>query len=185
MSDRATTGLSLVGYRGTGKTTVGKRVADRLRLPFADADEAIERRMGQSIRQLFLEQGEAAFRDAEEATLRDLTARPGLVLATGGGAVLRSTNREALRRLGPVVWLRASPEVLAARLQADPRNNRPALTSAGPLAEIAEVLAQREPIYRALADVTIDTEERTSDEVAEQILQWWTARQGDGSRVGS
>src|SRR5689334_13470824 len=99
MKDRPMHGLALVGYRGTGKTTVGRIVAERLGRPFFDADRVLEEREGRPIASLFAEGGEASFRDREEETLRDLTAdRPGSVLATGGGAILREGNRLALRR---------------------------------------------------------------------------------------
>jgi shikimate kinase len=161
--------VALIGYRGTGKTTVGRLLADRLGFDFADADAELERRLGRTIAELFASGREPLFRDEEERTVAELTARTGLVLATGGGAVLREASRAALRRFGPVVWLRAEPEVLAERLRAD-RAARPALTSAGTLAEIAAVLAEREPIYRAVADVAIETGGRPVETVVEAIL---------------
>ena len=165
-------GLALVGARGTGKTSVGRIVAARLGLTFADADQELEQRAGRTIAAIFAEQGEPAFRVLEEATLGELTTRDGLVLATGGGAVLREANRRALRSLGRVVWLTAGPDVLAERLRRDPAG-RPALTAAGTLDEIAAVLAARLPLYLDVADATVDTTGRTAEEVADAVLAAW------------
>lgn len=164
------TSVALIGYRGTGKTTVGRLLADRLGLDFADTDAEIERRLGRPIAEFWAEHGEPAFRDREEETLRDLTARPGLVLATGGGAILRPANREALRRFGPVVWLKADPHVLADRLRHD-AGRRPALTSAGLLDEIAAVLAAREPLYRQIATLIVDTNGAPPRAIAARIAR--------------
>jgi shikimate kinase len=172
-------GLSLVGYRGTGKSTVGKILADRLHRPFLDADLEIETRAGRSIRSLFAESGEPAFRDWEERTIRELVAdHPGAVLATGGGAVLRASNRARLLAHGLVIWLKAEPDELARRLSRDKNAGaeRPPLTSAGTLAEIHEVLAARAPLYEELSDLAIETLGRTPDDVAGLILGHWNAR---------
>ena len=165
--------LALIGARGTGKTSVGRIVADRLGLPFADADAELERRAGRSIAAIFAAEGEPAFRDLEEQVLGELTARDGLVLATGGGVVLREANRRALRRFGLVVWLWAEPDVLAERLRRDV-GGRPALTEAGLLGEIAAVLAMRIPLYDEVADTMVDTVGRTPAEVADIILTAWS-----------
>lgn len=164
-------GLALVGYRGTGKTTVGRIVAGRLGLPFLDADAELEARVGPIVR-YFQERGELAFRDEEEAVLRVLADRPPSVLATGGGAVLRASNREAIRRFGVVVWLTAAPEVLEARLRDDPVI-RPALTASGTLGEVVAVLEARAPLYREVADAVVETEGRTPEQVADAILARW------------
>ncbi|MEW4570744.1 shikimate kinase [Tautonia sp. JC769] len=167
------TGIALVGYRATGKSTVGRLVAARLGWAFEDADEALERRIGRSIARVFAEEGEAAFRDLEQATLADLTARSGLVLASGGGAVLREANRDALRRFGFVVWLSARPETLVDRLRSDPAD-RPALTTAGLLDEVATLLRQREDYYRSVADARIEVDGRSAEQVAEAVLALWS-----------
>ena len=165
-------GIALVGYRGTGKSTVGRIVAGRLGRPFVDADTALEARFGRPIREIFWDLGEPVFRDWEEQVLADLTAGGDLVLATGGGAVLRGSNCKALRAFGFVAWLSAPPGLLAARLGANPAAvaGRPALTGAGTLGEIAEVLAAREPLYREAADVEVPTEGRSPSEVAEAVI---------------
>jgi shikimate kinase len=173
-------GLALVGARGTGKTSVGRIVADRLGLPFADADEELQRRAGRPIAAIFAAQGEPAFRDLEEEVLAALATRAGLVLATGGGAVLRAANRRALRRFGLVVWLTAGPDVLAGRLRRDV-GGRPALTAAGTLAEVAAVLEARTPLYREVADATVETAGRTPAEVADAVLDAWSRPHSPGA----
>lgn len=170
-------GLVLIGYRGTGKSTVGRILAERVGRAFFDADREIEARAGRSIRSIFTELGEAAFRDWEERTLAGLTAEhPGAVVATGGGAVLREANRSKLRGFGFVVWLTAHPSELARRLQADRPGlaGRPSLTAAGTLDEIDQVLAARSPLYAGLADVVIPTDGEDPWGVAEAILRCWT-----------
>jgi shikimate kinase len=175
-------GLALVGLRGTGKSTVGRILAERLGRPFADADVELARRAGRSIRAIFDELGEPAFRDLEEETLAELTMGSPLVLATGGGVVLRESNRERLRRFGVVVWLTAEPSVLAERLRSNPRGlaDRPALTPAGTIAELADVLEARAPLYRQVADLVVETGGRTTREVADAVLDAW-ARPGEQS----
>lgn len=166
-------GLALVGYRGTGKSTVGQLVADRLGWEYVDADLELEARAGRSIRSIFEEDGETAFRDLEELVLADLAATGRVVLATGGGAVIRAANRECLRHFGTVVWLTASPRVLAGRLSANPVAVavRPALTYAGTLDEIEQVLAHRTALYRDAADAEVCTEGKTPEEVAAAVLK--------------
>jgi shikimate kinase len=166
----------LVGYRGSGKSTVGKIVAARSGRPFLDADQELEARAGESIRSIFAGQGEPAFRDREEETLRELVrCHPDAVLATGGGAVLRATNRGLLAQFGFVVWLQADPAELIRRLETDVQAvaSRPPLTVAGTLAEVAAVLQERQPLYAEAADAVIATLNRTPDEIAQQILEIW------------
>jgi shikimate kinase len=170
---RRGSGLALVGYRGTGKSTVGRIVADRLSRAFLDVDLEIETRAGQSISSIFMQAGEDSFRAWEERTLCELTrANPCAVLATGGGCILLPSNRQVLTDFGVVVWLQAEPAELARRLQEDLQAGwqRPSLTPAGTMAEIAEVLAARKALYAEVADAEIDTLGRTPGEVAEQIL---------------
>ncbi|MGE3819155.1 MAG: shikimate kinase [Isosphaeraceae bacterium] len=166
-------GLSLVGYRGTGKSTVGRRVAEALGLPFLDADAVLEARCGRSIASIFAESGEPVFRDEESRTLAELTGGPPAVLATGGGAILRESNRSALRRFGRVVWLRATPETLAARLRrsADALRSRPPLTALGTVGEIQTLLEVRTPLYEEVSDWVVETDGKSAEQVAREIVR--------------
>lgn len=163
--------LFLIGYRGSGKTTVGRLVADRLGWPFLDADAVLEDRYGRTIRDIFAAEGEAGFRDKETAVLADLCTRTDTVIATGGGIVLREENRRLLKQHGFVVWLAADPTTLLARIQADPTTaeRRPALAGGG-LAEIEQLLAVREPLYRACADVVVPVGALSPEQAADAIL---------------
>lgn len=183
--DLARGGLALVGSRGTGKTTVGRMIARRLKRPFVDTDLLVEDRAGRPIREIFAEWGEAHFRDLETEAIASCAQRPGAVVATGGGIVLREENRRALKAHGFVVWLTAEPNALVRRLGANPNavRNRPALTAAGTLAELADVAAARAPLYQDVADAIIDTTGRSCRQVAGAVLAAWRrARfpQGDG-----
>lgn len=171
--------LTLVGYRGSGKSTVARLLAERLDVPWIDADTALEERLGCSIAALVEQRGEAAFRDAEAEVLATLLATFPGVLATGGGAVLRESNRRLLQESGrPVVWLTAPADTIRARLAADPttRERRPALSGGDVLAEVEVALREREPLYRACADWVIDASRATPAAVADEIV----ARLGRG-----
>jgi shikimate kinase len=165
--------LTLIGYRATGKTTLAQILAERLGWRWIDADVEIERRAGKTIAQIFAEEGEPGFRDREAAVIDDLCRSDRLVLAAGGGAPLREANRTTLRAAGKVVWLTARPETIHHRMTADPStaSRRPNLTAHDPLDEIIRLLAAREPLYRQTADLTIDTENRPPDDLADEILQ--------------
>ena len=164
--------LFLIGYRGSGKTTVAEALAKRLAWPWRDADAELERRAGKSIKEIFAEGGEKAFRDLESAVLTDLAAKDNHIFALGGGVVLREENRELLRQRGKVVWLTAAPETLLARITADPTTaaRRPDLTARGGLEEIRTLLAQRTPLYGACADLTIAADRLSPDDLADQII---------------
>ena len=163
--------LFLIGYRGSGKTTVGKIVANRLGWAFVDADADLEERHGRTIRDIFTTEGELGFRDKEAAVLADLCARTNTVIATGGGIVLREANRQLLKRHGSVAWLTADPAVLLERIQADPTTaeRRPNMASGG-LAEIEQLLAVREPLYRACTDVVVPVGALSPEQAADAIL---------------
>lgn len=164
--------IFLIGYRGTGKSTVARLLAERLQWSWVDADELLEARQGRSIRDIFAAEGEAAFRDMESALLVELCGRLRHVIATGGGVVLRAENRERLRAAGRCVWLTADATTIWQRLQADARTaeRRPALTVGG-RAEVEELLRAREPLYHACADLSVATAGRSPLEIVGAILQ--------------
>jgi len=176
MTDPPPQRILLIGYRGTGKTTVGRLLAGRLGWGFADADDRIEAAAGKSIADIFAAEGEAGFRDREAATLADLCRLDRHVISTGGGVVLRPANRERLRAAGFVAWLAADPETIWERLRADPATaaRRPKLTAAGGVEEVRELLAAREPLYREAAAVRIPTDRLSPEAVAAAILSAWT-----------
>lgn len=147
--------VSLIGMPGCGKSTVGRQLARRLQWPFEDADARIEQRIGCSIRSFFEHEGELRFRDIEAETLDELTKGPAGVLSTGGGAVLRSENRQVLRDRTQVIYLRSTPEELYRRLRHD--RNRPLLQVADPLRKLKELYAERDPLYRETAHFVLDT----------------------------
>lgn len=161
----------LIGYRGAGKTTVARLLAERLGWAWVDADQVLETRDGRTIREIFAAEGEAGFRDKETALLTELCSLKQHVIATGGGVVLRLENRLEMQRSGRIAWLVADPPTLWRRLQNDisSQERRPALTTGG-LAEIEELLIVREPLYHACADVTVDTTGRSPEEVVSAIL---------------
>lgn len=140
---------------GAGKSTAGKHLAQVLGVAFVDADHEIERRIGGSIRSFFETEGEVAFRDVEEQVIAELVRRPGQVLATGGGAVLRPANRQALREHTTVIYLRATPEELFRRLRHD--TQRPLLQVADPLRRLRDLYRDRDPLYREVAQFIIET----------------------------
>ena len=165
--------LILIGYRGTGKTTVARKLAERLAIPAFDSDPEIERRAGKSIAEIFAQDGEPVFRDWEESVIAEILAGPNpLVLATGGGAILRASTRDRLRQSGRVIWLTALPETILHRITNDATSKtmRPNLTSLPMHEEIVAVLAQRKSLYVATAHETVDTDYRTIDEIADAIL---------------
>jgi shikimate kinase len=168
--------LFLIGYRGTGKTTVAELVAQQLHWPWSDADAELEGQAGRSIAEIFAGGGETEFRDLESDVIRQLSHRDETVIALGGGAVLRELNRDIIADHGRVVWLQSSPEVIRERLVADAstRSRRPQLTPAGSLDEIENVLRHRTPIYAGCADYTVATDGKSPAEVAALIVTWYT-----------
>ena len=162
----------LIGYRGSGKSTVARILGERLQQPWLDADDAIEQAAGKSIKQIFAEDGEAVFRDIESRVVAELAAREDVVLALGGGAVLREENRRAIAGRGRIIWLRAAAQALHERISADAATGqrRPDLTASGGYDEIERLLRQREPIYRGCAELAVDTEGRTPEKIADEIL---------------
>jgi shikimate kinase len=164
--------LALIGYRGTGKSTVARVLARELKWPWVDADVELEARAGKSIQDIFAVGGEPLFRDFEAMVIADLTQGDRQVLALGGGAILREDNRAAIRERCVTAWLTASPATILARIQSDPTSGgrRPNLTTAGGLAEIETLLAARTPLYRECADCTVASDDRSPETIAAEIL---------------
>lgn len=163
-----TNNIFLVGLMGSGKTTIGRALAKKLNLRFVDSDHEIEARTGASIPLIFEIEGEACFRQREADVIRDLTAQQGIVLATGGGAVLNETSRKLLRERGTVVYLRASVASILQRTSHD--KNRPLLQTADPRARIEELSLQRAPLYQEVAHITIETGRPNVHSVVQNIL---------------
>lgn len=153
--------IILIGYRGTGKTTLAEPLAERLGWTAVDADVELERRAGRTIREIFDDGGEAEFRRLERETLVDLLEQQQLVIAAGGGAILNPDTRREFRAAGPVIWLRASVDTIEQRLYGDATttSRRPSLTATGGRQEIEQLLADRDPLYRECATIDIATDE--------------------------
>lgn len=160
--------LFLVGPMGAGKSTIGRFLADNLNLEFIDLDTEIEARCGANIPWIFDVEGEAGFRKRESRLLEEITTRSGILLATGGGAVLDESNREILKQRGYVAYLSASVEQLLERTAND--RNRPLLQVDNPREVIETLIAERDPLYREVADLVVVTEKRKPQVVAEDIV---------------
>ncbi len=159
--------IVLVGMMGVGKTTIGRRLASRLNLPFIDADAEIEVAAGCSIEDFFACHGEAKFRDGEHRVITRLLDRPVHVLATGGGAFMDSRTRARIVERGVSIWLRADVDLLLKRVGKRP--NRPLLKTADPRAVLERLLAERSPVY-AQADLLVDSVEAPHDAVVDAII---------------
>ena len=166
--------IYLIGLMGAGKTTVGRTLARRLKLRFVDSDHEIEARCGVKIPVIFEIEGEPGFRAREAQTIAELTRLEGIVLATGGGVVLAEQNRRLLAERGTVVYLRATPEHLYERVRQD--KNRPLLGTADPLARLRELFRERDPLYRAVADLVVDTGRQSVQGLARGLLEQLGAR---------
>jgi len=162
-------GVVLVGFMGSGKSSVGRVLARRFGAPFVDVDERIETAAGSPIRDLFAREGEPAFREREKAALRDALSVKGRVIATGGGAFADEENRVLLRSYAPVVYLEAAVETLLDRLAGD--LERPLLRGGDREAVVRELLSRRVRGYRT-ADVTVRTDGRTVEEITRQVAEW-------------
>ena len=160
--------IILVGPMGAGKTTIGRQLAAMLAMDFCDSDQEIESRTGTSIPIIFEIEGEQGFRRRESAMIAELMARPNLVLATGGGAVLSEENRRALREGGAVVYLRAATDILVERTRRD--RCRPLLQTGNPRGRIEELMRVRDPLYRSTAHVIVDTDRRSPAAVARDVI---------------
>lgn len=160
--------IYLIGLMGAGKTTIGRQLAKALGVPFYDSDKAIEERTGVDIPTIFEFEGEEGFREREQKMLQQLTTMQGIVLATGGGAVLREENRRMLSQNGFTVYLNCAIDKLLERTRKD--TQRPLLKTDNPKQRLETLFAQREPLYLACADFKIDTGTMPSREVVEHIL---------------
>lgn len=161
--------IFLVGLMGAGKTTVGKQLARHTGRAFHDSDQEIRLKTGVSIPHIFEVEGESGFRARETAVLKELTQLKSIVLATGGGAVLSEENRALLKNNGTVVYLRASVNDLWARTRHD--KSRPLLQTDDPHARLAELFAIRDPLYREVADIIVDTSRQSVGSLVQHILQ--------------
>ncbi len=164
--------LYLTGFRGTGKTSVGRILAPSLGRPFVDLDQIISSDAGKSIREIFDEGGESLFRDLETSALRKVSHASSSVISLGGGAILRDENADIIRQSGVCFWLDCDATTIAQRLSEDAatREQRPALTGLGELEEIREMLKQRHSRYEQTSDHRVDTNQRSIEQVAETIL---------------
>ena len=169
--------LVLIGYRGTGKTTIGKIMAKRLGMEIVSTDELIVQHAGKkSIPEIVESSGWDAFRDIESAVIREVAAGDNLIIDAGGGVIIRPQNVEQLRKTGVIFWLTAQIHAIAERIRGD--TERPSLTGDKSfIEEIEEVLKQREPLYRAAAHHVIDTEKGSPNKTADEIMKKWTEGQ--------
>lgn len=161
--------LFLTGPMGAGKSTIGRQLSKQLRMAFHDSDHEIERRTGVDIPLIFELEGEAGFRKRESAIIDELTQLPNTILATGGGAILDPENRKHLSSRGRVIYLYASIDQQLRRTGND--RNRPLLQTADPRARLEELMAVRDPLYREIADLVIDTDGRRVRDVVRMIIQ--------------
>jgi len=159
--------IFLVGPMGAGKSTIGRQLAEALSFQFEDSDHEIQRRTGVDIPTIFEYEGEEGFRNREQQVIAEMTSQEGIVLATGGGSVLREVNRQNLTARGVVIYLHCSPEQQFARTNRD--RNRPLLQTEDPLERLRAIMFEREPLYRQVADMVISTEKRGTSSVVKEI----------------
>jgi shikimate kinase len=165
--------IILIGYRCTGKTSVGKKLAERLNIPFYDTDDLIMERLGATIKEIVDQKGWAFFREREKRVVREMAALNQGVAALGGGAILDPENREILKEKGPIVWLTADVQTIIERMHSDLHNadNRPPLSEKDREEEIRAMIALRYPLYEQMTHSRIDTEGKSIEEVTEEIIK--------------
>jgi shikimate kinase len=164
--------IVLIGYRGAGKTAVGRGLADRLKMTFVDTDDLLEERQGVPISNIVKSRGWSRFRELEKSVIEEISKGDHLVIAPGGGAVLDTDNVRALKRNGFIIWLKADQQTLLKRMDQDPGTNtrRPTLTGKGTQEEIEEIMSIRDPFYEKASDIQIDTSMLDVNAVVERIL---------------
>lgn len=160
--------IFLIGPMGAGKSAVGRLLAQRLRRRFLDSDRALEERTGVDIARIFDVEGEEGFRAREEAILQELTRYSGVILATGGGAVIRESNRACLRERGVVVYLRTTIDTQLIRTR---HSDRPLLQTKDPRARLEKLMLERAPLYETVADIIVDTDHGTIAAIVDDIIQ--------------
>jgi shikimate kinase len=164
--------ITLIGYRGTGKSVVGEIVAKRLQMTCVGMDAKIVQKAGMPIPEIVENQGWTAFRDMESAVVRELAMLDNIIIDTGGGVIERSENIDVLKANSCIIWLKASTKAIVSRIQGD--TERPSLTGKKSFTdEVEEVLERRTPIYKKAAQYEIDTEQLTPDQVADRIIEIW------------
>ena len=166
--------LALIGFMGTGKSSIGRILAAQLGFDFIDTDALIEERTGKSVTEIFAQNGEPAFRKIERSLVKELGGKTGMVISTGGGLAANAENLNALKETALVICLWAAPETIWERVRH--QTHRPLLRDPNPLAKIRSLLAAREPFYKQ-ADVLINTDLRPMREVAQQVLHHFQAAQ--------
>jgi shikimate kinase len=166
--------IVMIGFMGSGKTAVGRLVARALGREFVDTDTLVERSARMDIAEIFRREGEESFRRREIGAIDFAISAPGRVVAVGGGAVLSAENRTALKQAGFLIYLRATPETLAARLAGT--TDRPLLNTSDRVGRIRDLLVARGPIYETAGDVAIDTDRLTLDQTASEVLDWYHRR---------
>jgi len=164
----------LIGYRGTGKTSVGKRLAEKLHVSFYDTDEIVETEAGSSIKEMVTEKGWEYFRKRERDAIRTAASQERDVIATGGGAVMDAKNADILKKNGTLIWLFADARTIVGRIENDLRSctQRPSFSGGDLLQETIHILEEREPVYRRLADFSVDTTARGIDETVDEICRF-------------
>ncbi len=177
--------LYLIGYRGSGKSTVAPLIAKEITWNAIDADDLVESNTQQSISEIFASDGEAAFRELEHDVISTIVGKTNLVVSLGGGAPLFERNRDMIAKSGKTVWLFAESSVLWKRISTDntSHDQRPNLTDEGGRTEVERLLLIRNPVYEACADYKIDVTSLSPEEVAERIVEWWNS--DDKHRSGS
>lgn len=166
------TNIYLTGYRCTGKTTIGRMLAKKMGWAFVDADEQLVSDAGMTVADIVAQFGWDDFRNRESAVLKKISASNSQVVATGGGVILRESNRSLMKETGTVIWLTASVKTIAERMVNDEmtQGQRPGLTDKGALQEIEETLIQRTPIYREAMDFSVETDGKSLDDICDVIL---------------